>query len=75
MTGVQTCALPISRAQARILQVDEDAALAALGKLIKTKEGRSEAVTIARRIALADGRLMTEEKEVLDKIQQAFAAA
>ena len=65
----------IARAQARILQVDEDAALAALGKLIKTKEGRSEAVTIARRIALADGRLMTEEKEVLDKIQQAFAAA
>ena len=65
----------IARAQARILQVDEDAALAALCKLIKTKEGRSEAVTIARRIALADGRLMTEEKEVLDKIQQAFAAA
>jgi len=63
----------IARAQARILQADEDAALAALDKLIKTKEARAEALSIARRIALADGKFMTEEKAVIEKIQHALA--
>jgi len=65
----------MARAQARILQADEDAALAALSKLIKTKEDRSEALSIARRIALADGKFLDEEKAVVEKIQQALAAA
>jgi len=60
----------IARLQAQILQADEDAALKALGKLIKTKEDRAEALSIAKRIALADGKYADEEKTVVDKIQK-----
>ncbi|MEI7637121.1 MAG: DUF3141 domain-containing protein, partial [Syntrophus sp. (in: bacteria)] len=60
----------IVRLQAQILQADEDAALKALGKLIKTKEDRAEALSIAKRIALADGKYDDEEKAVLAKIQK-----
>ena len=59
----------IVRRQAQILQADEDAAMKALGKLIKTKEDRAEALSIAKRIALADGKYEDEEKTVVDKIQ------
>lgn len=60
----------IVRLQAQILQADEDAALKALGKLIKTKEERAEALSIAKRIALADGMYDDEEKTVVDKIRK-----
>jgi len=60
----------IARLQAQILQADEDAALKALGKLIKTKENRAEALSIAKRIALADGKYEDEEKTVVAKIQK-----
>ena len=60
----------IVRHQAQILQADEDAALKALSKLIKTKEDRAEALSIAKRIALADGEYDEEEKTVVDKIQK-----
>jgi pimeloyl-ACP methyl ester carboxylesterase/tellurite resistance protein len=60
----------IVRLQAQILQADEDTALKALGKLIKTKEDRAEALSIAKRIALADGMYEDEEKKVVDKIQR-----
>ena len=60
----------IARRQAQILQADEDAALKSLGMLIKTKEYRSEALTIAKRIALADGKYADEEKTVVDKIRK-----
>ncbi|MCK9391532.1 MAG: DUF3141 domain-containing protein [Syntrophales bacterium] len=60
----------IARLQAHILQADEDAALKALGKLVKTKEDRAEALSIAKRIALADGKYADEEKTVLAKIQK-----
>jgi pimeloyl-ACP methyl ester carboxylesterase len=60
----------IVRHQSQILQADEDAALKVLGKLIKTKEDRAEALSIARRIALADGVYEDEEKTVVDKIRK-----
>ncbi|MFA5181089.1 MAG: DUF3141 domain-containing protein [Syntrophales bacterium] len=60
----------IVRRQSQILQADEDAALTALGKLIKTKEDRAEALSIARRIALADGKYEDAEKTVMQKIQK-----
>ncbi len=60
----------IARHQAQILQADEGAALKALGKLIKTKEDRAEALSIARRIALADGKYEDEEKTVMQKIEK-----
>jgi pimeloyl-ACP methyl ester carboxylesterase/tellurite resistance protein len=62
--------IKIVRLQSQILQADEDAALKALGKLIKTKEDRAEALSIAKRIALADGMYEDEEKTVVDKIQK-----
>lgn len=62
----------IVRHQAQILQADENAALKALGKLIKTKEDRAEALSIAKRIALADGMYDDEEKTVVDKIRKAL---
>ncbi len=65
----------IARLQARILQADENAALKSLGKLIKTKEERAEALSIARRIALADGKFSEEEKAVIDKIAQGLEIA
>jgi tellurite resistance protein len=60
----------IVRHQAQVLQADENAALHALGRLIKTKEDRAEALSIARRIALADGKYEDEEKAVIDKIRK-----
>ncbi len=60
----------IARLQAQILQADEDAALKALGKLIKTKGDREEALSIAKRIAMADGKYEDGEKAVVDKIQK-----
>ena len=60
----------IARLQAQILQADENAALKALGKLIKTKWDREEALSVAKRIAMADGKYEDEEKAVVDKIQK-----
>jgi tellurite resistance protein len=49
-----------------ILEADEDKALAALAKLIPGEHDRDEALSLARRIALADGAYSTEEKTMLD---------
>jgi tellurite resistance protein len=55
--------------QTAILQADEDKALNALSVLIKDHDDRLEALSIARRLALADGIYSEEEKTLLEKIK------
>lgn len=55
--------------QTAILQADEDKALKALSSLIKNRDDRLDALSIARRLALADGVYSEEEKIILEKIK------
>ena len=59
----------IMHEQTAILQADEKKALAALSVLIKDKDDRMEALSIARRLCLVDGVYNDAEKEMLDKIK------
>lgn len=60
----------IMREQAAILQADEDRALQSLATLIKNKDDRMEALSIARRLFLADGVYDDDEKMMLEKIKK-----
>ncbi len=56
--------------QTAILQADEKKALDALSVLIKDKDDRMEALSIARRLCLVDGVYNDAEKEMLEKIKK-----
>ena len=58
------------REQSAILQADEEKALQSLATLIKNKDDRMEALSIARRLFLADGVYNDEEKALLEKIKK-----
>ncbi|MCK9230382.1 MAG: TerB family tellurite resistance protein [Syntrophales bacterium] len=60
------------RVQARLLEIDEGRAIAALAKLIRSEEERRDAMGIVRRVALADGVYTYREKEMLEKISYAL---
>jgi pimeloyl-ACP methyl ester carboxylesterase len=60
------------RAQARILENNEDNALKTMAVLIPNEADRLETVGLLRRIALADGIYSDQEKEMLEKISQAL---
>lgn len=60
----------ILKEQAAILQADEDKAINALSVLIKDKDDRMEALSIARRLCLVDGVYNEAEKVMLDKIKK-----
>ncbi len=56
--------------QTAILQADEDKAIKALSVLIKDKDDRMEAISIARRLFLVDGVYNDDEKIMLEKIKK-----
>jgi len=58
--------------QARILQVDEDKALNALGKLIATVEARQAAMALVQKMAAAASGMTSEQQTVLSKITNAL---
>ena len=60
----------IMQEQTAILQADEEKALNALSILIKDKDDRMEALSIARRLFLADGAYNEAEKVMLEKIKK-----
>ncbi|MEE9914174.1 MAG: TerB family tellurite resistance protein [Deltaproteobacteria bacterium] len=60
----------IMHEQTAILQADEDRAIHALSVLIKDKDDRMEALSIARRLCLADGVYNDTEKAMLEKIRK-----
>jgi len=60
----------IMHEQTAILQADEDKAIKALSVLIKDKDDRMEALSIARRLFLADGVYNDDEKIMLEKIKK-----
>ncbi len=60
----------IMHEQTAILQADEDKAIKALSVLIKDKDDRMEAISIARRLFLADGVYNDDEKIMLEKIKK-----
>lgn len=60
----------IMQEQTAILQADEDKAINALAVLIKDKDDRMEALSIARRLFLADGAYNDAEKIMLEKIKK-----
>jgi len=60
----------IMQEQTAILQADEDKAINALSVLIKDKDDRMEALSIARRLFLADGAYNDAEKMMLEKIKK-----
>ncbi|HLZ18091.1 MAG TPA: hypothetical protein VKO67_00690, partial [Smithellaceae bacterium] len=60
----------IMHEQTAILQADEKKALDALSVLIKDKDDRMEALSIARRLCLVDGVYNDAEKEMLEKIKK-----
>lgn len=60
----------IMHEQVAILQADEDKAINALSVLIKDKDDRLEALSIARRLCLVDGPYNDAEKVMLEKIKK-----
>ncbi len=56
--------------QTAILQANEGKAISALSVLIKDKDDRMEALSIARRLCLVDGVYNDAEKEMLEKIKK-----
>lgn len=60
----------IMHEQTAILQADEDRAITALSVLIKEKDDRMEALSIARRLCLVDGVYTDEEKAMVEKIRK-----
>lgn len=56
--------------QSRILQLDKDAALKALPKLIHYKKDRKEALEIALKIAHADSEYTDDEKAMVERISK-----
>ncbi len=60
----------IMHEQTAILQADEDRAINALSVLIKEKDDRMEALSIARRLCLVDGVYTDDEKAMVEKIRK-----
>ena len=60
----------IMHEQTAILQADEKKAINALSVLIKNKDDRMEALSIARRLFLVDGVYNDAEKDMLEKIKE-----
>jgi pimeloyl-ACP methyl ester carboxylesterase len=58
--------------QTRILQVDQDKALKALGKLIATPGDRQTARALVRKFVAADSDMTSEQEAVLSKINKAL---
>jgi Protein of unknown function (DUF3141) len=58
--------------QSRILQVDEDKALEALGKLIATPKERKTAKALGRKIVSSDRAITRSQKAVLSRINNAL---
>jgi len=64
--------LDILGEQSRLLQVDEDKALKALGKLIVTPKDRKTALNLARKIISSGSTMTDKQKAVLSKIKKAL---
>jgi pimeloyl-ACP methyl ester carboxylesterase/tellurite resistance protein len=60
----------IMHEQTAILQADEKKAIEALSVLIKDKDDRMEALSIARRLCLVDGVYNEAEKDMLERIKK-----
>jgi pimeloyl-ACP methyl ester carboxylesterase/tellurite resistance protein len=60
----------IVKAQARLLQADEEKALDALAAMLPNPADRMEALEVARRIALVDGAYNEKEKAMLERIRK-----
>ena len=58
--------------QSRILQVDEDKALKALGKLIVTPKDHKTALALARKIVSSGSTITSQQKAVLSRIKNAI---
>ena len=58
--------------QSRILQVDQDKALKALGKIITTPQDRKTALTMARKIISSGAAMTKEQKAILSRINKAL---
>ena len=56
--------------QSRILQVDEDKALKALGKLIVTPKDRKAALALVRKIVSSGSTMTSQQKAVLSRIKK-----
>jgi len=63
----------ILKEQAAILQADEDRAIEALSVLIKNKDDRMEALSIARRLCLVDGVYSDQEKTMIEKLKKGLS--
>ncbi len=62
----------IIKEQASILQADEDRAINALAILLKNKDDRMDALGIARRLCVIDGKYTEEENALIKKLQKAL---
>lgn len=62
----------IIKEQAAILQADQEKGIETLPELIRDKNDRMEALSIARRLFLADGVYSDNEKNLLDKIKKSL---
>ncbi|PKN70851.1 MAG: poly(3-hydroxyalkanoate) synthetase [Deltaproteobacteria bacterium HGW-Deltaproteobacteria-12] len=60
----------ILKEQAAILQADQDRAISALHILIKNKDDRMDALGIARRLCLVDGKYTREEEILIEKLKK-----
>ncbi len=60
----------IMHEQTALLQANEDRAIEALSVLIKNKDDRMEALSIARRLCQVDGTCDDTEKYMMDKIKK-----
>ena len=60
----------ILKEQAAILQADEDRAINALSVLLKNKDDRMDALGIARRLCLVDGKYTKEEEVMIEKLKK-----
>ncbi len=60
----------IVKKQAAILQADEDRAINALSVLLKNKDDRMDALGIARRLCVIDGKYTKEEEVLIEKLKK-----
>ncbi len=60
----------ILKEQAAILQADEDRAINALSIILKNKDDRMDALGIARRLCVIDGKYTKEEEILIEKLKK-----
>jgi len=60
----------ILKEQSAILQADEDQAINALPVLLKNKDDRMDALGLARRLCLFDGKYTKEEEAMIEKLKK-----